>query len=49
MLGEIYTYLRLTRAPPIHSAEMRASDWGGGAFFCHDDISALRAIMPPAG
>ncbi|MEO5319107.1 4-hydroxyphenylacetate 3-hydroxylase N-terminal domain-containing protein [Arthrobacter sp. CC3] len=45
MLGEIYTYLRLTRAA-IHSAEMRASDWGDGAFFCHDDISALRAIMP---
>ena len=45
MLGEIYTYLRLARSV-IHSAEMRASDWGGGAFFCHDDISSLRAIMP---
>ncbi len=45
MLGEIYTYLRLARSV-IHSAEMRASDWGGGAFFCHDDISSLRAIVP---
>lgn len=45
MLGEIYSYLRIARAV-IHSAEVNASDWGGGAFFCHDDISSLRTVMP---
>nr|WP_218062989.1 4-hydroxyphenylacetate 3-hydroxylase N-terminal domain-containing protein [Arthrobacter sp. SDTb3-6] len=45
MLGEIYSYLRIARSV-IHSAEVNASDWGGGAFFCHDDISALRTVMP---
>lgn len=45
MLGEIYSYLRIARAV-IHSAEVNASEWGGGAFFCHDDISALRTMMP---
>lgn len=45
MLGEIYSYLRIARSV-IHSAEVNASDWGGGAFFCHDDISALRTMMP---
>ncbi|WP_417235669.1 4-hydroxyphenylacetate 3-hydroxylase family protein [Arthrobacter sp.] len=45
MLGEIYSYLRIARAV-IHSAEVNASQWGGGAFFCHDDISALRTMMP---
>ncbi|MFD1214147.1 4-hydroxyphenylacetate 3-hydroxylase N-terminal domain-containing protein [Arthrobacter sp. GCM10027362] len=45
MLGEIYSYLRIARAV-VHSAEANASDWGGGAFFCHDDISSLRTVMP---
>ncbi|HJX76745.1 4-hydroxyphenylacetate 3-hydroxylase N-terminal domain-containing protein [Glutamicibacter sp.] len=45
MLGEIYSYLRIARAV-IHSAEVNASEWGGGAFFCHDDISSLRTMMP---
>lgn len=45
MLGEIYSYMRLATSV-IHSAEVNASDWGGGAFFCHDDISALRTVMP---
>jgi len=45
MLGEIYSYLRIARAV-VHSAEVNASDWGGGAFFCHDDISSLRTMMP---
>ena len=45
LLGEIYSYLRIARGV-IHSAEMNASDWGNGAFFCHDDISSLRTVMP---
>lgn len=45
ILGEIYSYLRIARAV-VHSAEVNASDWGNGAFFCHDDISALRTMMP---
>jgi 4-hydroxyphenylacetate 3-monooxygenase/anthranilate 3-monooxygenase (FAD)/4-hydroxyphenylacetate 3-monooxygenase len=45
MLGEIYSYLRIARAV-IHSAEVNASEWGGGAYFCHDDISSLRTMMP---
>ena len=45
MLGEIYSYLRISRAV-VHSAELRASNWGGEAFFCHDDISSLRTMMP---
>ena len=45
MLGEVHGYLTITRAL-IHSAETRASDWGGGAYFLHDDIGVLRTIMP---
>lgn len=45
MLGEVYSYLRIARAV-IHSAEVNSSDWGGGAWFCHDDISSLRTMMP---
>jgi 4-hydroxyphenylacetate 3-monooxygenase/anthranilate 3-monooxygenase (FAD)/4-hydroxyphenylacetate 3-monooxygenase len=45
MLGEIYSYLRIARAV-VSDAENRASDWGGGAFFCHDDISSLRTVLP---
>ncbi|MCJ8503995.1 aromatic ring hydroxylase [Kocuria flava] len=45
MLGEIYSYLRIARAV-VHSAEVKSSDWGGGAWFCHDDISSLRTMMP---
>lgn len=46
MLGEIYVYVRLTRAM-VQDSETRASHWGtSGAYFCHDDISALRSIMP---
>lgn len=45
MLGEIYTYYRLTRSA-ILAAEAEAHDWGAGAFFPHRDISATRAIMP---
>jgi aromatic ring hydroxylase len=45
MLGEIYSYLRIARAV-VHSAEVNSSDWGGGAWFCHDDISSLRTMMP---
>nr|WP_269438442.1 4-hydroxyphenylacetate 3-hydroxylase C-terminal domain-containing protein [Arthrobacter gengyunqii] len=45
ILGEIYSYLRIARAV-VHSAEVNASDWGNGAFFCHDDISSLRTMMP---
>lgn len=44
MLGEVHAYLGITRAL-IHSAEVRASDWGGGAYFVHDDIGLLRNIM----
>jgi 4-hydroxyphenylacetate 3-monooxygenase/anthranilate 3-monooxygenase (FAD)/4-hydroxyphenylacetate 3-monooxygenase len=44
-LGEIHGYIRLTKAV-IHSAEMRASDWGGGAYFLHEDLSVLRTMMP---
>ncbi|GGF00014.1 4-hydroxyphenylacetate 3-hydroxylase N-terminal domain-containing protein [Mycetocola zhadangensis] len=44
MLGEVHGYLTMTRAI-IHSAETRAHDWGGGAFFLHDDIGVLRTIM----
>lgn len=44
-LGEIHGYLVLTKAV-IHSATMRASDWGGGAFFLHDDLGVLRTMMP---
>lgn len=44
MLGEVHGYLRMTKAI-IHSAETRAHDWGGGAFFVHDDIGVLRTIM----
>lgn len=44
-LGEIYSYLRIARAV-VHSAEVKSSDWGGGAWFCHDDISSLRTMMP---
>lgn len=45
MLGEIYSYLILTRAM-IHSAEMRAYDWGAGAFFPHGDLNIIRTVMP---
>lgn len=45
MLGELYSYLRIARAV-VHSAEVNSSDWGGGAWFCHDDISSLRTVMP---
>ncbi|GAA2201117.1 4-hydroxyphenylacetate 3-hydroxylase N-terminal domain-containing protein [Sinomonas flava] len=45
MLGEIYSYLRIARSV-VADAENRASDWGGGAFFCHDDISSLRTVLP---
>lgn len=44
-LGEVWTYLTLTKAL-IHDAEARAFEWGPGAFFIHDDIGALRGIMP---
>lgn len=44
MLGEVHAYLGMTRAI-LHSAETRAHDWGGGAFFLHDDIGLLRNIM----
>lgn len=44
MLGEVHGYLTMTRSI-IHSAEARAHDWGGGAFFLHDDIGVLRTIM----
>lgn len=44
MLGEVHAYLGITRAL-IHSAEARSSDWGGGAWFLHDDIGLLRNIM----
>lgn len=44
-LGEILTYLRLTRAT-IKSAEENAYDWGAGAFFPHSEISTLRGVMP---
>lgn len=44
MLGEVHGYLTMTRAI-IHSAETRAHDWGGGAYFLHDDIGVLRTIM----
>ena len=44
MLGEVHGYLTMTRAI-IHSAETRSHDWGGGAFFLHDDIGVLRTIM----
>ncbi|NLT27137.1 MAG: aromatic ring hydroxylase, partial [Microbacteriaceae bacterium] len=44
MLGEVHGYLRITRSI-IHSAETRAHDWGGGAWFLHDDIGVLRTIM----
>ncbi len=44
-LGEIHGYLVLTQAV-IFSAEQRASDWGGGAFFLHDDLGVLRTMMP---
>lgn len=45
MLGEVHGYLRITKAV-IHSAEVRAHDWGGGAYFLHDDIGVLRTVMP---
>ena len=45
MLGELYTYYRLTRSA-IVAGEAEAHDWGAGAFFPHRDISSLRAIMP---
>lgn len=45
MLGEIYTYYRMTRSAII-AGETEAYDWGSGAFFPHQDISALRCIMP---
>lgn len=44
-LGEIHGYLVLTKAV-IHSATVRGSDWGGGAFFLHDDLGVLRTMMP---
>lgn len=45
LLGELYTYLRITRQV-IQAAEDNSFDWGGGAWLCHDDISAIRTIMP---
>ncbi|MDR2256485.1 MAG: aromatic ring hydroxylase [Arthrobacter sp.] len=45
LLGEIYSYLRIARSV-VRDSEARGSDWGNGAFFCHDDISALRTMMP---
>ncbi len=48
MLGEIHTYMVLTRAMVI-AAEARASNHSTGdepAFFPHPDLSALRCVMP---
>lgn len=45
MLGEIHSYLSLTRSAII-AAEARAHDWGGGAVFPHRDLSVLRCVMP---
>jgi aromatic ring hydroxylase len=45
MLGEIYSYLMLTRST-IYAAEARAFDWGNGAFFCHGDLRAVASLMP---
>jgi aromatic ring hydroxylase len=45
LLGEIYGYLTLTRSS-IFAAEYRAYDWGGGAFFPHQDLAIIRTLMP---
>jgi len=46
MLGEIHTYMIMTKAAII-AAEERAHVWGtSGAFFPHRDLAALRSIMP---
>ncbi|WP_120006544.1 4-hydroxyphenylacetate 3-hydroxylase N-terminal domain-containing protein [Nesterenkonia muleiensis] len=45
LLGEVHSYLVMTRSVIDH-AEQRAHDWGGGAYFLHDDIGVLRTIMP---
>ncbi|MPT47129.1 MAG: aromatic ring hydroxylase [Sphingobium sp.] len=48
MLGEIHTYLSLTRAAVV-AAEARASNHSTGdepAWFPHPDLSALRCVMP---
>lgn len=45
MLGEVHSFLVMTRAI-IDSAERRAHEWGGGAYFVHDDIGVVRTIMP---
>jgi 4-hydroxyphenylacetate 3-monooxygenase/anthranilate 3-monooxygenase (FAD)/4-hydroxyphenylacetate 3-monooxygenase len=46
LLGEIWTYVQLTRSA-IKSAEAGARDWGNSAFFCDDrPLRALRDIMP---
>jgi aromatic ring hydroxylase len=46
LLGEIWTYVQLTRSA-IKNAEAGARDWGSGAFFCDDrPLRALRDIMP---
>ncbi|WP_159981762.1 MULTISPECIES: 4-hydroxyphenylacetate 3-hydroxylase N-terminal domain-containing protein [unclassified Novosphingobium] len=46
MLGEIHTYMKLTKSA-IAAAEANAHEWGtSGAFFPHADIAVLRSIMP---
>lgn len=45
MLGEIYGFLIMARSM-IHSAEVRAHDWGAGAFFPHGDLNIIRTVMP---
>lgn len=45
LLGEIYSYLTLTRST-LYAAEARAHDWGAGAFFPHQDIGIIRTVMP---
>jgi len=46
MLGEIHTYMSLTRSA-IVAAEAEAHHWGtSGAFFCNGSIASLRCVMP---
>lgn len=46
MLGEIHSFLSITRSI-IYAAEARAHEWGTcGAFFPHGDIAVLRCVMP---
>jgi len=44
-LGEIYGFMAMTRNA-IAGAEARASDWGAGAFFPHQDLAVIRTFMP---